>query len=193
VSFRGPLEIDKYKYAKLLLAERVAALQALDVTFQQGRTMTSDYLSCRRSLLQAIGELETLIRRHGVPGRYDIDANKRVVRTVFSGSVNQGTVAGHFVRLGLDPAFHPEFSEIIAFEDISDIHLNYMDFELLVQMDPFSRSAKRALVIPERGALYGVARIYQAARHDTLGVRIFDTEDDALLWVTSDMTRSASP
>jgi len=52
-----------YRYATLLLSERQQELKALDLKY--GGTsppLSSDYFSCRRSLLQAINQLETLLR-----------------------------------------------------------------------------------------------------------------------------------
>lgn len=47
-----------YKYAELLLLERQRDLVALKAKY---RGQPSDYFSCRRSLLQAINQLETLL------------------------------------------------------------------------------------------------------------------------------------
>ena len=127
-----------------------------------------------------------------MPIRYEIDKQNRIVQTTFSGSVTYRIVADHALRLGEDHAFDPAFSEIIIFEDVSQIRLNYEDFEALLKVDPFSRSSRRAFVIPERGAVYGVTRIYQAARRDSPSVRIFETLAQALLWLTSEVSRPAS-
>jgi len=52
-----------YAYARLLLQKRRLELQAVALKHRRGRrTVQSDYLTCRRSLLQAINELETLLR-----------------------------------------------------------------------------------------------------------------------------------
>jgi len=56
---------DEYEYARLLLTERKQELQVVSARHRQGLTPTSDYLSCHRSLLQAIRELETLLSAKG--------------------------------------------------------------------------------------------------------------------------------
>ena len=51
-----------YRYAELLLLERQQQLKALDLKY--GGTpppLSSDYFSCRRPLLHAINQLETLL------------------------------------------------------------------------------------------------------------------------------------
>jgi len=52
-------------YAAMQLRERRLDLQALDSEGHLVEMAPSDYRSCRRSLLQAIDELETLLRTHG--------------------------------------------------------------------------------------------------------------------------------
>ena len=54
---------DDYEYVRVLLEERKRALQVLEL--EQMMTPLSDYLSCRRSLLQAIKQLEGLLAVEG--------------------------------------------------------------------------------------------------------------------------------
>ncbi len=58
---------DGYEYARSLLRDRRQELQVLALRHRQKLTPTNDYLSCRRSLLEAIRELETLLgaKRNG--------------------------------------------------------------------------------------------------------------------------------
>jgi hypothetical protein len=49
-------------YVQLLLQDRHRELQNLEVKHQQMLIHPDDYLSCRRSLLQAVAQLETLAR-----------------------------------------------------------------------------------------------------------------------------------
>jgi hypothetical protein len=51
-----------YGYARLLLLDRQQELQDLDLKYRGMQPPPRDYLSCRRSLLQAINQLETLLR-----------------------------------------------------------------------------------------------------------------------------------
>lgn len=53
---------DEYEYTRVLLRERKQELQALELRHRQKLTPPDEYASCRRSLLQGIHELETLLR-----------------------------------------------------------------------------------------------------------------------------------
>lgn len=55
---------EKCSYARLLLLERQEALRTLELNRGAG-SIQSDYASCRRSLLQAINELGTILRDGG--------------------------------------------------------------------------------------------------------------------------------
>lgn len=50
-----------YKYARFLLHDRQRELQALELKHRRMLILKTDYLSCRRSLLQAIDQLETVL------------------------------------------------------------------------------------------------------------------------------------
>jgi hypothetical protein len=52
---------DAHEYARLLLSERKRELQALKQRHGEKLTTTNDYLSCRRSLLEAIVELQNIV------------------------------------------------------------------------------------------------------------------------------------
>ena len=56
-----PMVREAYRYAKALLLERRQELGDLEVKYRGVVPPPSDYLSCRRSLLQAINQLETLL------------------------------------------------------------------------------------------------------------------------------------
>jgi len=51
-----------YKYAKFLLQDKQLELRSLELKHSRKLIPSGDYYSCRRSLLQAINQLETLLR-----------------------------------------------------------------------------------------------------------------------------------
>ena len=51
-----------YKYAKFLLQDKQRELRSLERKHSLKLIASGDYHSCRRSLLQAINQLETLLR-----------------------------------------------------------------------------------------------------------------------------------
>ena len=53
------------EYTKSLLEERVQTLRGLELKYQRLLLPPSEYLSCRRSLLQGMAELESLLQDKG--------------------------------------------------------------------------------------------------------------------------------
>jgi hypothetical protein len=62
-----PVSQEPYEYAKSLMLDRQRLLQALELRHQQREVPPAEYLSCRRSLLQAIKELGSILLND--PGR----------------------------------------------------------------------------------------------------------------------------
>ncbi|MGO9088389.1 MAG: hypothetical protein ACLQBK_24550 [Candidatus Sulfotelmatobacter sp.] len=156
----------------------------------------SNYRCCRRSLQQAIKELEMLLRAEGteppgesaegkesMPTQYVIDIDNHIVQTRFSGLVTHHDVADHAARLHDDPAFDPQFSELVTFGEDPDIQLSYLDWQSLADRDPFSTSSMRAFVVQPRCAVYGVVRMCQIARNNPPNICIFETVEEALSWL----------
>jgi len=88
-------------------------------------------------------------------------------------------------KLHDDPAFYPDFSELVDFNGASEVQMGYEDFRSLLAIDPFSASSKRAFVISSRNSVYGTARMYQIMRGDEACVEIFKTIADAARWLAS--------
>jgi hypothetical protein len=55
------MNCDEYAYPRLLLQEKRWELQALELKHKNNLMSTNEYLSCQRSVLQGIGELENLL------------------------------------------------------------------------------------------------------------------------------------
>jgi len=121
-----------------------------------------------------------------VPAYYTIDAGNRIVRTIFTGVVAHSDPANNNLKLSHDPAFEPTFSELIEFNDVSDIQVNSTDLLALLKLDPFSENSRRAFVVGSRNVIYGIVRMYEILRNETPCVRIFETADEALSWLTMD-------
>lgn len=63
-----------YKYAKFLLQDKQRELRSLELKHSRKLIPSGDYYSCRRSLLQAISQLETLLRGDTRPVRREASA-----------------------------------------------------------------------------------------------------------------------
>jgi len=120
-----------------------------------------------------------------MPAQYVIDIDNHIVRTTFSGAVTCREVIDHATRLRDDPAFDPQFSELVTLGENPDIQLSYLDWQSVAKRDPFSSNSKRAYVVQSHSVLYGLIRMYQIARNDTVSIRIFETADEALSWLSA--------
>lgn len=120
-----------------------------------------------------------------LPAQYLIDIENGVVRTTFRGALTRCDVADYAARLRDDPAFRPHFFELITFEANPDIQLGYLDWHSLADHDPFFDRSKRAFVTHSGTALYGMIRMFQMARNDPDNIRIFETTEEAMLWLSS--------
>ncbi len=120
-----------------------------------------------------------------MPTQYAIDIDNQIVQTRFSGVVTRHEVADHAAKLRDDTAFDPQFSELVTFGENPEIQLDYLDWQSLANRDPFSSGSKRAFVVQPRSAVYGVIRMCQIARRDAVNIRIFETADEALSWLSA--------
>jgi hypothetical protein len=114
---------------------------------------------------------------------YAIDTENGIVKTHFRGVITPRELSDFALGLAKHPGFRPDFHELATFAEDCDPRLSFIDFQALSHLDPFSRTSRRALVIPSRGALYGVARMVQTASNNNPNVRIVDSTEDALRWL----------
>jgi hypothetical protein len=116
--------------------------------------------------------------------QYVIDVEHQLVRTILGGIVTRHEVADYIAKLRDDPGFGPHYFELITFEGNPEIRLGYLDWHSLAECDPFSDASKRALVLHAGSALYGKIRMFQIARNEPSNIRVFETKDEALLWLS---------
>jgi hypothetical protein len=119
-----------------------------------------------------------------MPAQYVIDRALRTVLTKFSGVLTLGEVVELVRKLSSDPDFDRTFAEIVNLSEATDVQLDYLDFQRLKGIDPFSEGSRRAFVIPSRNVAYGVTRMFQALREGEAHIEIFDTTEEARRWVS---------
>jgi hypothetical protein len=119
-----------------------------------------------------------------MPIEYSIDVERRIVRTQVSGVVTIRETVDHMTNLRADLTFFPDFGELITFAGDANLKVTYLDVRCVVHLDAFSEKSKRAFVIPVRGAVYGIVRMYQSIRDGSPYVQIFDTVGDAMTWLS---------
>jgi hypothetical protein len=118
-----------------------------------------------------------------MPAHYIIDAENRVVLTIFRGVLTVREAVEQRDRLHNDPAFNPDFCELIDFNAVSETEMGRSDFTSFLAMDPFSTASKHALVANSLNSVYGAAGMYRTMRSERIRVRIFKTISEALHWL----------
>lgn len=117
---------------------------------------------------------------------YVVDARNRTVHTTFSGVVTHRDPIQNVLSLRADPEFDASFSELIEFAEDSEVQLNSNDLSALLELDPFFKASRRALVVGSGPSVFGAARIFKLLRHDDRCVKIFGTREEALSWLASE-------
>lgn len=118
-----------------------------------------------------------------MPAQYVIDTPARIVRTELKGTVDNHDLAQLVHRLRKDRLFDATFFEIINLEGCSEVQFKARDLLAFSKVDPFLNTSKRAFVVGSRPFTYGVARMFQLARHESPYVSIFHTTADAEAWL----------
>lgn len=115
---------------------------------------------------------------------YRIDPGQRLIVIGGSGRLDPTEIIAHHRRVREDPAFRPEFDQLIdlrAATDASDVWADIPRYA-------WGRSVtgiRRAFVAPQpRGLVYGVARQNAAyAEMEGVQARVFDSLADAEEWL----------
>jgi len=118
-----------------------------------------------------------------MPARFHVDAERRLVTVKFDSYVGVPEVVEYLEQLKADPAFDPEFAELV---DLSQVVNADVDFQSAMTIardkDPFSRKAMRAFVTPTTEILETIRR-YQMARGNDGSINLFRTMEEARRWL----------
>jgi hypothetical protein len=93
-----------------------------------------------------------------LPVAYTIDSERRLVITTGSGCITFAEVKAQYDQLLSDPAFRPEFNQLIDGTAITTLDLSVDEVMTIVQRKVFSPTSRRALVAT-RPAVFGVLRM----------------------------------
>lgn len=117
-----------------------------------------------------------------------VDAEHGVVITRCSGHVTRNDVMNSIASLRKNPGFRPNFRQLINLMDALKFDLDFKDLYGIRQIyDPFSSESRRAIVAPQGGAGYGLARMYQAIV-DSEHMEVFVSLLDAISWLGLEVT-----
>ena len=115
-----------------------------------------------------------------------VDATRRLVINVASGTVNIQELMENQEALRNDPAFEPSFRSLFDLRRIVDVDLSGEDLRALAQTSPFNPGIRRAYVVTSSAQL-GATRLYQAILNaDRSTYRIFESYDEAVAWLESE-------
>jgi len=121
-----------------------------------------------------------------------IDATRRLVINVASGTVNAQEMMENQLALRNDPAFDESFRSLIDLRRAVDVDVSAEELRALALSSPFNARVRRAYVVnsPEQSV---ATRLYQAiidAGADTF--RIFANWDEAVAWLNEEGDLGAS-
>ena len=133
----------------------------------------------------AIAGIAKLCYEPCVPASYQVDKDQRWVHTMLWGEVSLRHLLAILERGFKDPDVDPIFSEILDLTEVTQLNLSADDIRVLAQKSPFSFSSRRAFVVPDNDAVFGLVRMYEILREfqAETGIQIFRTLDEALCWV----------
>ena len=132
-------------------------------------------------------------RRPGIRPEYRVIPDKRLVWVKFAKRTTEKEIAGYAKALCLDPAFDPEFSEIVDLRDVEDLDLQGDEMmELADKIDPFSYQAKRAFVVSNAVQSHAV-RMHQILRISKENIATFHSMEEAERWVAKVFSNRGTP
>ena len=118
-----------------------------------------------------------------MPVQHFVDAGNRLVITKCSGEVSREEVMASMEKLRSEPDFRSDFHQLADLSGVSKLNLGFNDMEAIHRLcDPFSNQGKRAVIAPGRGAVFGLARMYQSLV-DHENFQVFQTIHEAIVWL----------
>jgi hypothetical protein len=115
---------------------------------------------------------------------YTVDPAKRLVSVKFRQKLTVRDIELYAALLRSNPAFDPDFSEIVDMTEVEDLDLAPQEFiRLADEIDPFSDRAKRAFVVCSE-VQHHAARMHKILRTQR-NFSIFRSLEAAERWVRS--------
>jgi hypothetical protein len=123
-----------------------------------------------------------------MPVAYQIDAERRLIRTTCSGELTLQEVLEHFRTLQCDPGC-PEHLDV--FLDVRDVSSLPMPGQLSAVVSEIRRVRPRVTfgacaIVAERDALFGMMRVFEAQADGLFAItRTFRTAQEADAWLVA--------
>ena len=121
-----------------------------------------------------------------MPATYNVDKEQRWVHVMVWGEVSLADILAVMEKGLMDAEVDPSFAEIADFTEVTKLDLSGDDVRQIARKSVFSLTSRRAFVVPENSAIFGLVRMYEILREfqGETGIRIFSTLDEALNWVS---------
>lgn len=97
----------------------------------------------------------------GMPCRYVIDKERRLVVSTASDCVTFAELKAHQEQLASDPDFTPDFNQLLDGTKATSLAVTIEQAKTLARRKVFSATSRRAFVAPSP-AMFGIARVFEA-------------------------------
>ena len=118
---------------------------------------------------------------------YRIDKQKRLIVSTASGVLTLDDVLRQQERLLKDTDFDPSFSQLVDFDDVTEVAVATDDVRRMAEKSIFMPGTRRALVAQKSDVAFGLSRMFEILRNlkGDEGVRVFRDRDQAIAWLFS--------
>lgn len=123
-----------------------------------------------------------------MPARFEIDKQKRLVRSVAWGEVTFADFLHHQKTLSAHPDFNPRFDQLVNLADVMSIDMTGDQTRSLTLSRVLSNTSRSAIVAPAP-SVFGMARMYEtyySMLDNPANLRVFRDESSALEWLERD-------
>ena len=120
-----------------------------------------------------------------MPASYRVNKRNRLIVSTATGVLTTDDMVQHLRRLMKDKDFDPTFSQLVDFDDVTEIAVATDDVRKMAEKSIFSPGARRALVAEKSDVAFGLSRMFEILR-DLKGdrdVRVFRDREQALAWL----------
>ena len=119
-----------------------------------------------------------------MPAFYKIDKERKLVMSAGSGYVTKAQVLAYQKQLSNDPDFHPGFSELADFAQVTKVDIEMSDVPRFAKSDVFSSHSRRAIIV-KGDVAFAFAKMFEISRALTGGseIRVFRNHDEAVDWL----------
>lgn len=120
-----------------------------------------------------------------MPSHFVIDVKHGLVVSIGTGVFTQADFVDHMSRLRVDPAFDPNFHQLVDCREIEFMDLTSAQIEALASRTIFSRQSRCAFVVSS-DLQFGLGRMFSAYRESAgygANVEVFRKWEEALSWL----------